>query len=193
MRLTLAALVIVAATFVAAPSLAHEPDEQAQLAAQARTRATLRPHHRWLGLTTWISLGATILLGTFRYANVIGFGTPLCDGGSPILGRTWGCGDGLMVQHGISAGFTTLSYASTRTLAALMPDPYDAAAHTPRLRAHRALSWVHLVGMIAMPVLGIATASSVDPDTRRILATTHLIVGYSTFAAVTTAGALMVF
>jgi cytochrome b561 len=192
-RLTLVALSLVATTLVVTPAIAREPNEEARLEAEARKRATLRTYHRSLGITTWISLAATTAIGTIRYANVIGFGTPLCESGSPIFGHTWGCGDGLLIQHGVSAGFTTLSYASTRTLAALMPDPYDAAADNPRLSAHRALSWVHLAGMIAMPILGIATASSDDADTRRTLATTHLIVGYSTFAAVSTAGALMVF
>jgi cytochrome b561 len=192
-RLAFAALAALTTTSMVSPCFAREPAEQARLEAQVEKRATLRTYHRSLGITTWISLGATTLIGTARYANVIGFGTPLCESGSPILGRSWGCGDGLKIQHAISAGFTTVSYASTRLLAALMPDPHDAAAYTPGLSAHRALSWVHLAGMIAMPVLGIATTSSNDPDTRRTLATTHLIVGYSTFAAVSAAGALMTF
>ena len=145
-----------------------------------------------MGYTTWISLAATTTIGTIRYANVIGFGDPLCnEGGSPILGRTWGCGDGLKYQHLVSASFTTLSYITTRTLAAFMPDPdYEPSS---RLRLHRALSWVHLAGMIAMPILGFATAGTDDADTRATLATVHLAVGYSTFAALSTAAGLMVF
>jgi hypothetical protein len=192
-RLTLAALVLAASTLVVAPALAHDsvPDAARETAAQKRAR--LRTYHFGFALTTWASLGATSVVGTIRYTNVIGFGTPLCEKGSPIFGRTYGCGDGLMIQHGISAGFTSLSYITTRTLAALMPDPYDAASFSPRLRAHRVLSWVHLAGMVAMPVLGIATAVSNDRDTRASLATTHLVVGYTTFAVVSAAGAVMVF
>jgi hypothetical protein len=189
----LAASVLAASTLVVAPALADESAPEASREVAAHKRARLRTYHLGFALTTWASLGATSLVGTIRYANVIGFGTPLCEKGSPIFGRTYGCGNGLMIHHGISAGFTTLSYITTRTLAALMPDPYDAASFSPRLRAHRILSWVHLAGMAAMPALGIATAASNDPDTRRALATTHLVVGYSTFAAVSAAGAVMVF
>jgi hypothetical protein len=157
-----------------------------------RPRGPLRTVHFWAGVTTWISLAATTTIGTMRYANVVGFGEANCaPEGSPILGRSYGCGTGLRTQHLVSASFTTASYITTRTLAALMPDPgYEPS---PRLRLHRALSWVHLAGMIAMPILGFATSGSSDPGTRDALATAHLLVGYSTLAAVTTAGALMVF
>jgi hypothetical protein len=177
---------------------AHAADDAADTARDARKRMSLRTYHFSMGITTWASLGATNLLGTIRYANVIGFGDPLCrEGGSPIFGRSWGCGDGLKYQHLVSATFTTASYATTRTLAALMPDPYGAAvgpsSQARRLRIHRALSWVHLAGMVAMPVLGFATAMSSDPNTRRTLATTHLVVGWSTFGAVSAAGLVWVF
>ncbi|MBI2391231.1 MAG: hypothetical protein HYV09_16700 [Deltaproteobacteria bacterium] len=168
-------------------------DEKKQL---AKKRASLRTLHRAFGITTWVSLAATNVLGTARYANVVGFGTPRCESGSPIFGEKWGCGDGLKVQHLVSASFTTLSYATTRTIAALMPDPYGAAEGddwtAKRLRWHRALSWVHLAGMIAMPILGLAT-SSAEGQARDNLATAHLVTGWTTFAAVTAAGSLMVF
>lgn len=155
-------------------------------------RATLRKVHFWAGVTTWISFAATTTIGTMRYANVVGFGDPLCDPGStPALGRSYGCGSGLRTQHLVSASFTTASYVTTRVLALLMPEPgYERPS---RLRIHRALSWVHLAGMVAMPVLGFATTGASDEGTRDALATTHLAVGYATFAALSAAGALMVF
>lgn len=166
---------------------------------EARKRAKLRTFHRAFGVTTWVSLGFTNAIGTARYANVIGFGKPLCDegGGAPILGEKWGCGDGLKYQHLVSASFTTASYVTTRVLAGLMPDPYGAGegddTSAKKLRLHRALSWVHLAGMIAMPILGFATSMTDDPGKRSTLATAHLITGYATFAAVSTAAAIMVF
>jgi hypothetical protein len=173
----------------AAAPVAASDDELAQL---ARRRAKLRIYHRSMGITTWISLASTVAIGTIRYANVIGFGDPLCaEGGSPILGRSYGCGDGLRIQHLVSASFTTASYITTRTLAALMPDPdYEPST---RLRVHRTLSWVHLAGMIAMPILGFATSGTDDPSTRDALGAVHLVVGYSTLAAVSAAASLMVF
>ena len=155
-------------------------------------RSKLAIYHRSMGITTWISLAATTTIGTMRYANVIGFGQPLCaQGRSPILGRSWGCGDGLRIQHLVSASFTTASYITARTLAGLMPDP--AYERSPHLKLHRALSWVHLAGMVAMPILGFVTSTTDDPRARERLATAHLIVGYSTFASVTGAAALMIF
>ncbi len=181
--------VLLLAALMALPARAMGEESSLE---RASKRAELAIYHRSMGLTTWISLAATTTIGTIRYANVIGFGEPLCaEGGSPIFGRSWGCGDGLQIQHLVSASFTTASYITTRTLAALMPDPgYE---RSPRLKLHRALSWVHLAGMVAMPVLGFATSASDDPATRENLATAHLIVGYSTFATVSTAAALMVF
>jgi hypothetical protein len=162
------------------------------IAAQVRRRDALKPHHRWLGITTWASFAATTVLGTIRYANVIGFGDALCEPGhTPIFGRSWGCGDGLLYQHTVSAAFTTVSYISTRTLAALMPDPQHVAY--PRLRIHRALSWVHLGGMAAMPVLGVLTSTVGDVEARNTLATVHLAVGYTTLAVISTAASLMAF
>ena len=160
--------------------------------AGAADREDLKKHHFWLGITTWASFAATTVLGTMRYANVVGFGEPLCaEGNTPILGREWGCGDGLKTQHLISGGFTTASYAATRTVAALMPDAES--VDYPKLRIHRALSWVHLAGMIATPLLGIATGATDDPATRDALATVHLGVAYGTLAAISAAGALMAF
>lgn len=160
--------------------------------ARAADREELKKHHFWLGITTWASFAATTTLGTMRYANVVGFGEPLCaEGNTPILGREWGCGDGLRMQHLISGGFTTASYAATRTVAALMPD--SESVDYPKLRIHRALSWVHLAGMIATPLLGIATGVTDDPEVRDTLATVHLGVAYGTLAAISTAGALMAF
>jgi len=175
------------------PAEGHNPQKKED----ARKRSSMTTLHRAFGITTWVSLGFTNAIGTTRYANVIGFGEPLCESGSPLLGRTWGCGNGLKYQHLVSASFTTLSYATTRTIAALMPDPYNAAegdsTAAKKLRIHRALSWVHLVGMIAMPILGLATSATEDEGARKTLSTVHLITGYTTFAAVSTAAVIMIF
>ena len=47
--------------------------------------------------------------------------------------------------------------------------------------------------MVAMPILGFAASGADDADTRNVLATAHLAVGYTTLAVVSTAGALIVF
>lgn len=182
--------------FAPAPPVSNGAGDDADK--EIQRRAKFKNLHFAFALTTWASLAATNVIGTIRYANVIGFGDPLCaEGSTPILGRAWGCGDGLKYQHLVSASFTTMSYITARTFAALMPDPYDAASGSSerarKLVTHRALSWVHLAGMIAMPILGFATAGTTDPDAKAALATSHLVVGYTTLAAVSAAGAIMVF
>jgi hypothetical protein len=184
--------VLVAAMAAGSPAYGQSTDEPKPDQGHARARGPLRNWHKWFGVTTWISLAATATIGTFRYANVVGFGEPLCaEGNTPIFGRDYGCGDGLRVHHLVSASFTTASYVTTRTLALLMPEPeYE---RPERVKIHRALSWVHLAGMVAMPILGFATSAADDPETREALATAHLLVGYGTLAAVSTAGAFILF
>lgn len=193
------ALCIVVTTGGARAQESLSPDEIAEREA-IRDRAAIARVHRAAGITTWFSLAATTTWGTLRYANVIGFGDPLCDpgGGAPIFGSDFGCGAGHRTWHLISASFSTLSYAVTRVLAALMPDAVDEAAIRStgfggRLAVHRALSWVHLAGMIAMPILGFLTSATSDRGDQATLATIHLGVGYATLAAVSIAAGLMVF
>jgi hypothetical protein len=183
-------------------TVAHAQDSQTAEQEEIRLlrrRAEIRPIHRLMGITTWSLVGGAAIVGSLRYANVIGFGERLCDpgGGDPIFGTQFGCGVGLKIWHLTGATLAVLSYATTRILAALMPDPDDAAAgpgkHAARLRIHRALSWVHLTGMVAMPLLGLLTSASNDRDDRAALATAHLVVGYTTFATITVAGSLMLF
>ena len=195
MRNALLAVTALAVLSTSTPALATPPAEGGEVDHEAelvRRRGILKTYHRSMGVTTWISLASTTVLGTLRYLDVNGFGDPLCDSGSPIFGHDFGCGAGLRTWHLISASFTTLSYAVTRILAALMPDPYDAGADDPTLRLHRALSWVHLAGMIAMPFLGVAT-SLTEGKTREALGTAHLATGYATLAALSTAASLMAF
>ncbi|MBI2895063.1 MAG: hypothetical protein HYY06_16020 [Deltaproteobacteria bacterium] len=180
------------------PVAADEGEAEARTAELVRQRAKLARLHRVLGLTTWISLAGTVAVGTLRYANATGFGEPLCaEGNSPIFGREFGCGMGLRTWHLVAASVTMLSYVATRVIAAKMPDPLDAASgntsFSRRLRIHRLLSWVHLTGMIASAVLGFATTATDDAGTRDALAASHLVAGYFTLAAVSTAGSLMAF
>jgi hypothetical protein len=187
MRASISVLALALALLSVSPAFADETQDEDREAELVRRRGVIKTYHRSMGYTTWISLAATTTLGTLRYAHVIGFGDRPCTGESGF----W-CGGGLLLWHTISATFSTLSYAVTRILAAIMPDPYDAGADNPTLRLHRALSWVHLAGMIAMPILGIAT-SSTEGSTRDTLATAHLITGYATLGTLSFAASLMTF
>src|SRR4026209_2177978 len=108
---------IVLAAVLLASAAAHAEPSDGDRAAAVLRRASIATYHRSMGITTWISLAATSTIGTLRYVNVIGFGHPLCaEGGSPLFGREFGCGDGHRIWHLISASFTALSYATTRIL-----------------------------------------------------------------------------
>ena len=173
----------------------HVDDDVAE---QLRRRAAIRPAHRGMALTTWFSLGGVAALGTIRYANVYGlFAPPLCATGSPVFGSDFGCGQGLHVWHVIALSLTESNYTVTRILARLMPDPLGAAfqdtGHSRRLWLHRFLSYVHLLGMIAIPGIDLAASlASQDAGTQQLFATAQLITTYVTLGLITIAGALMI-
>lgn len=157
--------------------------------------------HRPLGIATFATLTATVVLGTFASINQrTWFGPGECRaGGSPILGFEFGC-NGLSALHGVFAFATVSLYATTGIYALSMPDPERAAEGDSRgavrLRIHKALAWVHAIGMVAMPILGFLGANPNAfgiQDTRGDFAaafrSTHEILGFVTWGAL---GAAMV-
>jgi len=172
-----------------------------------RRREAIVAWHRPLGIATWASMTLTLVLGDIQYYNLYGFfageGDNPCVRGDAIFGRSQ-C-TGTPWPHLISAGVTGALYLSTLTLAALMPDPDDAAegdsAYARNVRMHRLLRWVHLGGMLAQMALGVLTANAGwigldranDYGTLQALATVHMGIGLVTYGALTWAGALMIF
>jgi hypothetical protein len=99
-------------------------------------------------------------------------------------------------------------YTTTAILAASMPDPERASEGNDRratiLRLHRAIRWVHMAGMILMPILGIlsihpevfglstspgGTPPNLTPSPAAnfgtAMRTAHVFIGYTTFTALT--------
>jgi hypothetical protein len=157
-----------------------------------RQRARLTRVHRSLGIATWASLGVTTVLGTMLAINQpTWFGNGLCNNtdGYAVLGD-FGCGP-LPFFHEASAFITLSLYATTGGFALAMPDPEHASVGTDgravRLRWHKAMAWIHVIGMVVEPLLGIASLLSIPSDAQLALRTIHLGVGYVTFAALTTA------
>jgi hypothetical protein len=132
------------------------------------------------------------------------FGDGFCSGPQPT-GASSPCilgdfgGSSLLTFHNISAFITVGFYASAGVFALSMPDPEHAStgndSRATRLRLHKALAWVHLIGMVLQPILGVI---SYDPgllgihdnhygDVSRDLTMIHMGVGYVTFAALTIA------
>lgn len=186
------------------------PDEETStptLAEQMERRSRIAGIHRALGLTTFAMTTLTVASGVVQYRNLYG-------GGNDSAATPCGRGDAWPSQSQCSGhpiGHLTLGmltgalYFTTFGLSYAMPDPYHASeghsAFARRLRAHKALRWVHFSGMIAQLLLGVFIANAQvfgldranDYHTLRALATTHLAIGGLTWASLGTAGALMMF
>jgi len=196
----------------AAPSEATEPATEGAAAEEEepsidliRQRERMTRMHRALGISTVVSLALTEVAGTFLAINrPTLFGPGACAGGA--MGGSGNCvfgqfGEGgLGVVHEASAFVTVAFYASTGIYALSMPDPEHASAgndaRSGRLRWHRRMAWVHFIGMVLQPLLGIVslhpelvgvpnTGTSIA-DAQAALRTVHLGVGYVTLAALAT-------
>ena len=202
-----------AAEGVPTPEETAEADQRAPsdgdtYAAQMRQRAEIMPVHRAFGIATWISMLATVTLGTIQYVNLYGFfggaeDTPCVQGGAVF-------GDeqcyGVPWPHRIAAITTTALYATTFTLSFMMPDPdhldQGNSEYARNLSLHKTLRWLHAAGMIAQVVLGLFTANAqewfgLDRANNfgelQAMATAHEVIGLTTFGLLTAAGAIMLF
>ncbi len=166
-------------------------EEDAQLEAAFRVRNELVPIHRALGVTTWLSMTATAVLGWIHFADEYGFhdsanGTA-CANGDAVMqdsctGTPW--------PHLIAGIVTTSFYATTAGISFALPTP----ASSPHARAHGILRWVHMGLMLATVTLGALSANlEVDFSTRQALAVTHMALATSTLGVLSAAAALVLF
>ena len=157
---------------------------------------------RWWGRTlrwsTAAALVATSTLGTMAAINQpTAFGDGRCITGNPVLGD-YGCNRGLSTLHGSSAVLSVTLYTANAVLGLAAPESRGTVAEPVR-PLHRALSWVHLGGMIVQPIMGLVAAypqvigmSRSVPTDRfpKDLRTAHIFVGYVTTLAFLTTAAL---
>jgi hypothetical protein len=171
----------------------RESDRQARYV--MHRRAVLLRTHRAFGIAAWSSLVVTEALGTILAINrPTWFGDGACASDS----SAFGCGSSLVgTLHQASSFLTTGLYATAGILAIAAPDPDSASVGDDRasstLRLHKALAWVHGVGMILMPILGIVGASVQNQEVGRAFRTVHAGVGYATLGALTWAMSLELF
>lgn len=184
---------------------AEEAEADRRYTEEVRQRRELSEIHRALGITTWVSMTATVILGFIQYYNLYGIGAGQddnpCATGHAVFGQDQ-C-YGAPWPHRISAITTTALYATTFTLSLVMPDPNHASEgpghHADIVRAHEALRWVHLIGMVAQIGLGIVQGSGAfgdranDYGTLQAVASVHQYLGWVTWGALTAAGAIMIF
>lgn len=172
-----------------------------------KQRSSIAKAHRILGISTWASMGVTLLLGGIQFHNLYGAfddqASNPCVTGNAIFGQSQ-C-SGTPWAHLSSVILTSALYTATFTLSLMMPDPDNAGEgdgeFAKNLRMHKVLRWVHFGGMMAQMILGavVANADSFGLDrandygTLQALAAVHMGVGFVTYGALTWAGALMVF
>lgn len=181
--------------------------DMATYAATLRERAEVISIHKPLGIATWASMTATVLLGTIQYYNLYGFfagqdSNPCVEGGA-IFGQ--GQCSGTPWPHLTSALITAGLYTGTFVASLLMPDPDGLdegdSEYAQNLRLHKLLRWVHFGGMIAQFALGIIVANADrfgldranDYGTLQAISTVHLLTGFVTYGAMTWAATSMLF
>jgi hypothetical protein len=172
------------------------------LGAQIRQRNDVASIHRAFGIATWGAMLVTSVLGFLQYYNLYGMfasreDTPCVRGGA-IFGQEacWGT----PWPHLIGAITTTALYSTTFILSFTMPDPLGAGTSSADLRLHKDLRWVHLGGMIAQMLFGLAIGNNWfgldranDYEAQQVLASVHQLIGYTTLGVLTAAGLVMVF
>jgi hypothetical protein len=153
-------------------------------AAAQQTDRTIDDVHRGLQIATMSSLLVTGTLGTIAAMNKPTlFGEGRCASGDPVLGE-YGC-KGLSVLHGLSAIVSLVLYTATTTIEVV---EYDWPGRGQHGAGFEAASWVHLIGMGALPIAGIITVVpdvlGIGQDDRaafqRVLRTIHLGFAYAT-------------
>ena len=199
----------------AAPAAAQPPAEDACAAdreacqeSERLARDVLRHRerslrtHRAFAIAAWSSLLVTEVLGTIQLANQDSwFGRGACASNP----SGFGCRESSLITGLHEAfAFTTVGlYVTSGVIAASAADPEHASegdgAAQRRLRLHKVLAWVHGAGMVLLPILGIisaypqilgASSNEARADVGRAMRSLHAVVGYSTFTALTIAGAI---
>ncbi len=149
---------------------------------------------RWERALKWSTAGSLVVtstLGTMAAVNQpTAFGDGRCQTGNPVLG-TYGCDRGLSTLHGASGVLSATLYTANGVLALAIPGPVGNVSKRAR-PWHRALTYVHLGGIVLQPILGLVSAfpqvigvHGAAPDDRfpRDTRTIHVGVGYLTAAA----------
>lgn len=161
-----------------------------------RRRTQLLRVHRAFAIAAWSGMLITEVLGTIQAVNQP---TWFGDGACTSDPEAFGCHQSSMITglHETFAITTTALYSTAAILAVAAPDPESASVGDGRsertLRLHKTMAWVHGVGMVLLPLLGVVTAhpqilgisQEAQGDFSRAMRTVHTVIGYSTFAALT--------
>lgn len=140
-------------------------------------RRTLLTWHQGVGLGMFALQLATTAVGQLNYDDKFG-----------------GDNTGKYVQpHAILAFSTLAAFAAAGTLALLAPKPLERDEGFDRVSLHKLSMIVATAGMVAQGVLGVYTQSREGYLNQQSIATTHLVIGYVTLAAVAVGIGALVF
>jgi hypothetical protein len=188
-------------------STALEEPKQPTTADLIRKRNKIKKVHKGFGLATWSLMTLSVVSGFIQFHNQYGWwqsqSTNPCVQGTAVFSQK-AC-SGVPVAHVTLIAATSAAYFTTFGLSFAMPDPLKVSegdsAFARKLRAHKALRWVTLAGMLAQIGLGIVSANGQwfgldranDYNALRGIATAHLAVSLMTYGALTGAGVIMLF
>jgi len=159
------------------PAPKESTAEQKKVAAAFRTRRTMLLLHQGFGIATTALMLGTVITGQLNYSDKFA--------GSAQSGQ-------YELWHDYFEAGTVLTFVTAGLLALLAPVPV--AKHNEgidTITIHKYSMLVATVGMAAEVILGILTVSREGYADQADYGTAHLVVGYSTAAAlVTGVGAL---
>jgi hypothetical protein len=153
--------------------------EDKALESSLATRRTLLTLHQGFGIATTALLIATVIVGQMNYTDKFGGGT--------------GTGQ-YELLHVYLESATTLTFFTAGILALVAPVPLE--KHSEGLDTITIHKWAMLiatVGFVAQIVLGIIAVSHEGYTDQATIATAHLVIGYSTLAALGTGVTVLLF
>jgi len=152
----------------------------ADIEAKSHTRRWMLKTHQILGITTWVLMAGTVVIGQFNYNQLYG------SGGN----RKW------QTPHRVLVLSTSVAFGGTAAFAIFAPNPYDKPLRLDTGLVHRIAVIGATLGMLSEAVLGWTATHQADAGNQnnlRTMARAHQIIGYTTLGFLTIAGTVWLF
>lgn len=167
------------------PGAGGQQPEGADLAAadaeaKSHTRRWMLRTHQILGITTWVLMAGTVVVGQLNYNQLYG------SGGN----RKW------QTPHRVLVLSTSVAFGGTAAFAIFAPNPYEKPLRFDTGLVHRIAVIGATLGMLSEAVLGWTATHQADAGNQnnlRTMARAHQIIGYTTLGFLTIAGTVWLF